>query len=45
MSGFPDAECIQSLIYFKIATITAAFFLPHCGYVGFAYLFLLHQEI
>ena len=26
MSGFPAAECIQSLIYFKIATITAAFF-------------------
>ena len=43
MSGFPAAECIQSLIYFKIATITAA--LPHCGHVGFAYLFLLHQEI
>ena len=44
MSGFPAAEGIQSLIHL-IATIAAAFFLPHCGYVGFAYLFLLHQEI
>ena len=34
MSGFPAAECTQSLIYFKIATITAAFFttLWLCGF-------------
>ena len=45
MSGFPAAEGIQSLIYL-IAAIAAAFFyhIVH-GYVGFAYLFLLHQEI